>query len=64
MSSKLYWEGTTMAVADLAEYMKISRSTLYTEVLWRPDFPKPRYVGKRKRWLFREVQAWLNGQTT
>lgn len=43
---------------DVAAYLLLSYSHVRNRLIYEPDFPKARRVGKAKRWVAEEVKEW------
>ena len=49
------------AVEDIAEYFGLSRASVYTRIVSRPDFPRAiKLEGVGRRWKPAEVQAYVD----
>lgn len=57
---------TLWTYADIAEFLKLSKSTVQTRIAVRPDFPTPFVFSeeKTKRWAPEEVRKWVKKQRT
>ncbi|NCA70893.1 MAG: hypothetical protein EOM91_22865 [Sphingobacteriia bacterium] len=48
---------------DIAEYFRLSRASVYTRIVTRPDFPRAiKIEGVGRRWKPAEVQAYAERQ--
>jgi predicted DNA-binding transcriptional regulator AlpA len=50
-------------IAALERYIGLSRSTV-SRMCNAGTFPKPAYMGSRRSWLLRDVQAWEAANVT
>lgn len=46
-----------------AQYLSYTVDYYQTHIICLPNFPKPRYVGKGRRWNAQEISDWLDRQT-
>lgn len=49
-------------VKDIAEYLSLSVSTIYANIICKPDFPQAVRLGKSPRWFPNEVKIWVRRQ--
>lgn len=52
-----------MAPEDVLASTGLSRTALH-EMIRTGEFPRPRFVGKRRRWFSDVVQRWINSVPT
>ena len=53
--------GELLTAAEVCDWAKISKTSLYDWLRTDPSFPKPVKVGRRAvRWKADELQAWLD----
>jgi hypothetical protein len=55
---------TLWSAADIAEFLKLSKSSVQNRIVPRPDFPSPFVFSEQrtKRWDPKEVRKWAYKQ--
>ncbi len=49
-------------VTDISEFLGLRKSTLYKNIICKPDFPLPIRPAGHPRWFAEEVQKWARQQ--
>ncbi len=54
-----YIENQLLTVKDVAQFIGFNVDWIYKKIT-KGEFPKPIKLGKSSRWVFSDIQEWIN----